>query len=51
MAKTKSKEDVKDTKKELKEFLSQKLPTLFDRTPTITGNLDKLVEEILEIVQ
>lgn len=34
---------------ELKSFLVKKLPDMFDRTPDITGDLDKLVEEIISI--
>lgn len=41
------KEDSKKDK--LKALLIKKLPTMFDRDPVITGNLDLLVDEILSI--
>ena len=47
----KKKIEVKINKtEELKTFLKTKTPTLFDRHPVLTGNLDKFVNEILEIV-
>lgn len=39
-----------DKKTELIKMLEKKLPTMFDRDPVITGNLNKLAEEILELV-
>jgi len=48
--KTKKVEKVNKSE-ELKTFLKAKTPTLFDRDPVLTGNLDLFVEEILKIVQ
>lgn len=36
-------------REQLKTYLARKLPTMFDRDPVITGNLDLLVDEILSI--
>lgn len=36
-------------KMQLKAFLAKRLPSMFDRDPVITGNLDLLVNEIYEI--
>lgn len=38
-----------DKRTVLKSFLNTKLPSMFDRTPEITGNLDALVEDIIAI--
>lgn len=35
-------------KEELKKLLLLELPTMFDRNPNITGNVDLLVEKIIK---
>lgn len=37
-------------KEELVSLLKAKTPTLFDRDPVITGDVNKLADEILELV-
>lgn len=38
-------------KEELKKLLIQKVPALFDRTPEITGDINKLVDEIISLIK
>lgn len=40
-----------DSKKELKDFLVRVMPSMFNRTPDITGDLDKFADEIIKIVK
>lgn len=48
-----SQEKVCTCKGELKKVLMEKLPGVFDRepAPAYNGNLDKLIDEIIEIVK
>ena len=40
-----------DSKVLLKKFLAEKMPAMFDRTPDITGDLNKFVDDIIKIVK
>ena len=55
LLKKQKKEEVAESKcdcwNDLKIFLSKNMPAMFDRTPDITGNLDKFVDEIIKIVK
>lgn len=44
-------EPVSDIKTELITFLKAKLPTMFDRDPVVTGDVNKLAGEILDLVK
>lgn len=48
MKKKELKSEVTNKREELKAYLAKKLPTMFDRDPVLTGNLDLLVDEILD---
>jgi len=40
-----------DKKGELLAYLKVKTPTLFDRDPTLTGNLEAFADEIIKIIK
>jgi hypothetical protein len=51
MATKKQEEVVVDKKVELKKYLVINMPGMFNRTPDITGDLDKFVDEIINLIK